>query len=108
MTEATLLLYLLAAHWICDYPLQGDYLARAKGDFSSGELRVYHLAAHAGIHGGAVTLITGNIWLGLIEWVLHGLIDEAKVRGKTTFGADQGLHIICKVFYVAFIAVGLA
>lgn len=103
-----LLLLLLAAHWVADYPLQGDFLARAKADFASCEIRVYHLVAHAGIHGGAVALVTGNVWLGLIEWALHSLIDEAKVRGKTTYGADQALHIICKLFYVTFIAAGLA
>lgn len=102
MSEAPmLLLLLLAAHWVCDYPLQGDFLASAK---STGPLRVYHLTAHAGIHGGAVALVTGSLLLGLIEWAVHAVIDELKIRNHTTFAFDQALHIACKVAYVAIIA----
>lgn len=100
-----LALFLLAAHWVADYPLQGDFLASAK---QKGPLRFYHLVAHAGVQAGAVALVTGSVWLGLIEWALHTAIDEAKVKGKTTFAADQALHISCKAFYVAFMAFGLA
>lgn len=95
-----LLLMLLAAHWVADYPLQGDFLAKAK---QQGPLRVYHLIAHSGIHGGAVALVTGSVWLGLIELALHTVIDQAKVSGKTSFAADQALHIGCKIFYVALL-----
>lgn len=94
-------LMLLAAHWVVDYPLQGEFLSTAK---AKGPLRAYHLIAHAGIHGGAVALVTGNVWLGLIEWALHTVIDEAKVKGRTSFAADQALHLICKAAYVAFLA----
>lgn len=94
-------LTLLAAHWVADYPLQGEFLSTAK---AKGPLRAYHLVAHAGIHGGAVALVTGNVWLGLIEWALHTLIDEAKVKGKTSFAADQAMHLACKAAYVAFLA----
>lgn len=95
-----LLLMLLAAHWVADYPLQGDFLAKAK---QQGPLRAYHLVAHAGIHGGAVALVTGSVWLGLVEWVLHTVIDEAKVKGKTDFAIDQALHIGCKLIYAALL-----
>lgn len=89
-----ILLMLLGAHWVCDYPLQGEFLSTAK---QKGPLRVYHLTAHAGIHGAAVALVTGNVWLGLAEWTAHTVIDEMKVKGKTTFEIDQILHIVCKV-----------
>ncbi len=96
-----LLFLLLAAHWICDYPLQGEFLAKAKKD---GPLAAYHLFAHAGIHGASVFLITGSMSLGLIEWGLHTLIDSAKCDGKTTFADDQILHILCKVgFALVFV-----
>lgn len=96
-----ILLMLLAAHWVADYPLQGDFLAKAK---QQGPLRLYHLIAHSGIHAGAVALVTGNLWFGLVEWVLHTIIDEAKVKGKTSFAVDQLLHIGCKVVYAAFLS----
>lgn len=100
----TTLLLLLAAHWVADYPLQGDFLATAK---SQGPLRVYHLVAHAGIHGGAVLLVTGSLVLGLIEWIAHTIIDELKVKGKTSFAIDQGLHIAFKILYIVFIVAGV-
>ena len=73
-----LALMLLAVHWLCDYPLQGQFLSDAK---QKGPLRVYHLIAHAGIQGAGVALVTGNVWLGIAEWIAHTAIDEAKVRG---------------------------
>lgn len=90
-------LMLLAAHWVADYPLQGDFLAKSKFE---GPLRVYHLIAHAGIHGGAVALVTGSVWLGLAEFVAHTIIDELKIKGRTTFALDQALHIICKAAWL--------
>lgn len=100
----SLALMLLVAHWVADYPLQGDFLSSAK---QNGPLRAYHLIAHAGIQGGAVFLITGSIVLGLAEWVLHAIIDEAKIRGATTFAQDQVLHIVCKALWLAVIAWGI-
>ena len=93
-----ILLMMLAAHWLADYPLQGQFLSDAK---AHGPLRVYHLVAHAGIHGGAVALVTGNLWLGLAEWVAHTIIDELKVRGWTSVALDQALHILCKLMWLA-------
>lgn len=105
MTEpAQVFLLLLAAHWVADYPLQGDFLSRAK---SEGPLRHYHLLAHSGIHAGAVLLVTASLPLALIEWLVHAIIDEAKVRGRTTFAQDQIAHLTCKVAYVTAIAGGL-
>lgn len=93
-------LMLLAGHWVADYPLQGEFLAGAK---QSGPLRVYHLVAHAGIHGGAVALITGSVWLGLAEWSTHTVLDELKIRGRTSLAADQALHISTKALWLALI-----
>lgn len=95
---------LLFGHWLADYPLQGDYLSKTK---SEGPLRVYHLIAHSGIHGGMVLLITGSWILGLTEWIAHTIIDELRIRGKITFAVDQALHIACKWIYVTIIATGV-
>ncbi|TIL30086.1 MAG: DUF3307 domain-containing protein [Mesorhizobium sp.] len=91
-------LLLLAGHWVADYPLQGDFLATAK---AQGPLRVYHLAAHAGIHAGAVALVTGSVWLGLSEFVAHAIIDENKTHRRISFATDQALHIACKAAWLA-------
>lgn len=96
---------LLGAHWLADYPLQGQFLSDAK---AKGPLRFYHLAAHAGIQGAGVAFVTGNVWLGLSEWIAHTAIDEAKVRGKTSFALDQALHIACKAVWLLVILMLLA
>lgn len=93
-------LMLLAAHWVADYPLQGDFLATAK---AQGPLRVYHLCAHAGIHAGAVAVITASIWLGLAEFVAHSIIDENKTFRRISFATDQALHIGCKALWLAIL-----
>ena len=100
-----LAMLLLGSHWLCDYPLQGQFLSTAK---AAGPLRVYHLVAHAGIQGAGVALVTGSVWLGLAEWIAHTAIDEAKVRGKTTFTVDQALHLACKVVWLILFSFLLA
>ena len=67
----------------------------------------YWLSAHALIHGGAVWLITGNMSLGLIEVILHWIIDFAKCEGWTNIHIDQLLHMICKAVYVWLITSGI-
>lgn len=99
-----LALMLLGAHWLCDYPLQGQFLSDAK---AKGPLRFYHLVAHSGIQGAGVAIVTGSVWLGLSEWIAHTAIDEAKVRGKTSFATDQALHIGCKAVWLLVIVLGL-
>lgn len=96
---------LLGSHWLCDYPLQGQFLSTAK---AAGPLRAYHLVAHAGIQGAGVALVTGSVWLGLAEWAAHTAIDEAKVRGKTTFAVDQALHLACKLVWLILLSSSLA
>ena len=96
---------LIAAHFVADYPLQGDFLARTKAE---GPLRVWHLFGHSAIHGGAVLLVTGSLLLFVLETAAHMLIDENKVHGRTTFAQDQALHLICKIIWLGLIAWGIA
>lgn len=101
-----MLLALVAAHALCDYPLQGDFLAKAKSRTApmSGVPWWQALGAHAAIHGGAVGLITGIWWLGLLEFGAHFLIDDLKCRGGLSFNGDQLLHLLCKVAWVIIAA----
>lgn len=100
-----LLAAMIAAHFVADYPLQGDFLAKAKAE---GPLRVWHLFGHSAIHGGAMLVVTGSLLIALCETAAHMAIDEAKVRGWTTFSRDQSLHVVCKGLWIALIALGLA
>lgn len=99
---------LIVAHAVCDYPLQGDFLARAKNRALPipGVPWWEALGAHAIMHGGAVWLLTGLWWLGALEAASHFLIDDAKCTGKLGEGAkafnrDQALHVLCKAAWVA-------
>ena len=107
---------LLIGHALGDYGLQSNFLARAKtrrsdlsAYFPGGSPRglwVHALLGHAIIHAGAVWLFTGSIILGLIEWVLHTVIDLVKGEEKISFAVDQLLHLVCKVVYVILLYAG--
>lgn len=89
---------LIAGHALADYPLQGDFLARAKNRAAPlpGVPWYQALSAHATIHGAVVGVITGSLLLAILETVAHALIDDAKCTGKINFNMDQALHIACK------------
>lgn len=96
---------LLVGHYLCDYPLQGDYLARAKNrhdPLGKGWVWLHALTGHAIIHGGAVAIITGNPLLGFAEAVVHWSTDKAKCEGKISYHTDQAIHIFCKALWAYF------
>lgn len=101
------LFLLIFFHALADYPLQGDFLAKAKNRVSPipGIPWWQALGAHSSIHSGFVLLATGSVLLAAVEFVVHFLTDDAKCRGKLTFNQDQGIHLLCKLFYVAVLAV---
>lgn len=105
LNPAELFFVLLIGHAVADYPLQGDFLARAKNHNAPipGINPIIALKMHAFIHAGAVWIITGSFGLALIESVLHTAIDWAKCDNRTSFTADQVLHVICKILYVALL-----
>lgn len=110
MTElATLFAALLFGHALADYPLQGEFLSKAKNRTAPipGIPWQQALGWHAVIHGGFVGLITGLWWLGVAEAVIHAAVDDAKCRGKISFNTDQAIHVGCKVVWAA-IAIGVA
>lgn len=101
-SDLTPLFYMLVAHALCDFPLQGDYLARGKNHRSPipGSPWPILLIAHALIHGGAVALLTGSLALGLAETAVHTVIDYAKCDGCIGYTTDQALHVLCKVVWL--------
>lgn len=101
-----ILFFLIAGHALCDYPLQGDYLAKAKNPYRCdppGEWW-YHLFYHAIIHGAMVALVTGSLQLGLAETALHLLIDWLKCEEVFSGRVDQALHIAAKILWAALAA----
>lgn len=102
MEYVSLLQFLLLAHYLADYPLQGDFLSKAKNPSAPipGVPWYQAMFAHAMIHSGFVFLITSSIWIAMFEVVVHFIIDYLKCKGKLSFNMDQLLHIVCKVGYV--------
>ena len=94
--------WLLVGHAICDYPLQGDFLARGKNRWNPIPTIPWYqcLAAHALIHGGSVALITGSVPLGIAETLIHMQIDYGKCAGHYGLNVDQALHVVCKIAWV--------
>ena len=99
----------MAGHFLCDYPLQGDFIGKFKNRNVSRALSRqdmpiipwWHLmTAHAFIHGGSVLLVTKSLQLATFETVAHFIIDCMKCEGWTNIHVDQALHIMCKIGYV--------
>lgn len=95
-------LQLIAAHFLCDFALQGDYMARVKNPHGLAPEWFWAMAGHGAIHGCAVAMITGSLLLGMLEWALHCCIDILKCDGRISYNTDQALHLGCKAFYVAW------
>lgn len=107
--------WLVFFHFLADFPLQGEFLARFKNPkdslhddnrFGEGSWR-WGLWGHAIIHGGLVYFATGMMSLGIAEAVAHAIIDKRKVENKLSFHQDQWLHIAFKALW-AVIAMVIA
>jgi len=107
-----LIFWLFVGHSLGDFALQTDWMARFKSRHavlpSSASKRpdliwMHVLAAHSGIHGGLVAIVTGNWLLGLAEFVIHFAIDYFKCEGKFGFHTDQFLHLSCKVLWIVYL-----
>jgi hypothetical protein len=103
-----LFLLLAMGHFVGDFGLQGDRMAREKCPGCGQTLSwQWWLVAHAGVHAFLVAVITGIPLLGLAEWIVHMAIDIAKCRHVLNLQMDQGLHLACKVLW-AGLAITLA
>lgn len=108
MTTIAILFYLIAAHFIIDYCLQTDTVAINKNINSNTELQkyvpwYYWLWSHAIFHGAAVAFITNSVVLGILETILHFIIDYGKCKFKYSIHIDQFLHIVCKIFWLILV-----
>nr|QFZ91716.1 DUF3307 domain-containing protein [Synechococcus elongatus PCC 11802] len=98
----TLLFLLIAGHFLGDFGLQSDTMAREKSRHSTTPLQrsvpwYWWLSAHTLIHGGIVTLLTGSGLLGMIEVGIHAIADWLKCENRTTLLQDQILHLLTKL-----------
>lgn len=107
MSTAEMVLLLCAVHFVADFPLQGDFVAKFKNrhapDTGMGVVWPWCLTAHAAAHGLAVGVVTGSVALGLAEFFVHWAIDFGKCEGWFNFHVDQGAHLSCKILWTALL-----
>lgn len=98
---------LAVGHALADYPLQGDFLSKAKNRRAPipGVPWYQAMGAHALIHAGFVAAITGIWWLGALEFIVHAGCDDAKCQGEIGFNTDQVFHLACKAAWVFIVMV---
>jgi Protein of unknown function (DUF3307) len=105
MSGIILLFKLLLAHALCDFPLQGDFMAKYKdpGQPSAELVWPWCIGWHCFIHAGAVYLLSGSWVLGQVEFFAHFAIDSAKCQKMINFSQDQAIHVVVKFAYVLFL-----
>lgn len=93
--------WMWVGHFVCDYPLQGDFLARAKNHRMpvANVPWLWALVAHSMIHAGWVYMVTDSFGLSLAELGAHIGIDYLKSNEDISFNTDQYLHLLCKVIW---------
>ena len=101
MDSLNLLILLVLGHFVCDFVLQSDRMAEEK---TPGRDRTLHwrwwLGAHAATHGLVVALLTGIPVMGVLETLLHAILDWLKSRFGFSLALDQSLHLLCKLAWV--------
>lgn len=114
MTIYEIFFWLLVAHCIADFPLQGDWLARSKNPnaivLEDEEIWPWSMTAHCLIHAGAVFYIVSFANMPGVaaicatgEFTMHFLIDYHKCMGYIGYVKDQLYHVFMKGAHVAAI-----
>ncbi|SEC29516.1 Protein of unknown function [Rhizobiales bacterium GAS191] len=105
MAALTALFWMLVAHAVADFPLQGEWLATAKNQtlnrIPGQTIWPGALAMHSLIHAAGVQLATGSYLLAAAEFVVHAGIDYVKCAGRISYNQDQLAHVACKVVWAA-------
>ena len=110
--------WLLVGHGVADLVLQTRTMSKMKNRHKwAAEVPddqkqfmphwLYWLTTHSMIHGAAVYLVTASFMLGLLETVLHGVIDFFKCEKRYGANVDQALHVLCKVIWAGLVSQGL-
>jgi len=100
------LILLIIGHYVCDFGLQNDFIAKFKAP-RSAPFWGHVMTAHCAIQALPVMLVTQRWELALSEFCMHFLIDSFKCMGIIGFDADQAFHILCKLTWVLLLKQGV-
>ena len=94
---------LMCGHALADFPFQTPDMAKGKnrklGPAHNTVPWYYWMTSHCLVHGLSVTLLTGSVYLGAAEAVVHFGLDTAKCEGWTDIHFDQLAHTVCKAVW---------
>lgn len=98
------LLKLCFAHSITDLALQTKFIAMHKSPLADSShpnvMWQTTLIGHGLINGTGVWLVTGNVWLGLLDATAHTVIDFFSSSMLLDHISDQVLHLAVKMVIV--------
>lgn len=94
---------LFLCHFIGDYVLQTDYLAKTKGE------NWWHMIAHCMAYTTAFIFCFGFGWEILLLFLSHLIIDSLKVRANKKEGNTKGINYIAdQLLHISFLLFVLA
>lgn len=104
-----ILIKLLFAHAVGDFALQSETMAYGKNrhnqpkNVPAGQKMTptwyWWLSAPALTNGAVYYLLTGLLWIGILEAVIHFFLDLFKIEGYGTPTTDQIRHLLFIGFY---------
>lgn len=102
--DIQLFLTLIAGHYLADFALQPDIIAKQKANALKTAMGTHVLTAHAAIHGLVAGLISQNFTVGIVVALTHWVIDFGKAA-KRWYGIniDQALHITVILLIILFL-----
>lgn len=84
--ESGLLVWILFAHWVGDFVLQSDRMA--KGKSSSNEILTEHVATYTLV----ILIASMNLWYALLNGVIHFGIDWLTSRATSNIWKQGRIH----------------
>lgn len=86
---------LIACHFIGDYVLQTDFLAKTKGN------NFWHMIVHCFLYSVPFYVCFGFGWQIIVIFAVHVIVDMLKAKWhKIGYVTDQCLHVVTLLVYV--------
>lgn len=98
----TLFMKLLIGHTLADFVLQSEFMSAAKNRHTTPYKDVpwwIIMSYHCLIHAAMVSIVAGSWSIGVLEFIVHFMIDTWRCDKEYSFLVDQVLHILFKVLW---------